>query len=57
MDHFGNGRLQSEIAAVPAHTGVVSETLGVAAKTKGVIGLVEVAGADDELGLVVALRR
>ena len=36
--------------------GVVGEALGVAAEAEGVVGLVEIAGAEDEFGLVVALE-
>ena len=56
MYNLGNGRLQAEIAAVAVDAGVVGEAFGVAAKAEGVIGLVEVAGAEDEFGFVVALE-
>src|ERR1700680_734754 len=49
-------RLQSEIAAVPVHTGVIGEAPGVTAEAQLIIGLVEVAGAEDEFGLTVALE-
>ncbi len=53
---LGNRRLQAEIAAVAVDAGVVGEAFGVAAEAEGVVGLVEVAGAEDEFGLVVALE-
>ena len=56
VDHLRNGRLQSQIAAVAVHAGVVGKALGMAAEAELVVGLVEVAEAGDQFGLVVALE-
>ena len=56
MNYLRNGGLQTEIAAVGVDAGVVGEALGVAAKAEGIVGLVEVSGAEDEFGLAVALE-
>ena len=56
VHHLRNGRLQAEIAAIAVDAGVVGEAFGVAAEAERVVGLVEVAGAEHEFGLVVALE-
>ena len=56
MHDLGNGRLQAEIAAVAIDAGVIGEAFGVAAEAEGIVGLIEIAGAQDEFGLVVALE-
>ena len=56
VDDLGNGRLQAEIAAVAVDAGIVGEAFGVAAKAEGVVGLVEIAGAEHEFGLVIAFE-
>ena len=53
---LGNGRLQSEIAAVAVDAGVIGEAAGVAAEAELIVGLVEVAAGEDEFGFVVALE-
>src|SRR6266481_7734715 len=47
MDHLWNRRLDTEIAAVGIDAGVVREAFGVAAEAEGVVGLVEISGAED----------
>ena len=56
VHNLGHRRLQAEVAAVAVDARVVGEAFGVAAEAKCVIGLVEVACAQDELSLVVALE-
>src|SRR6266496_735264 len=51
-----NRGLYAKIAAVPIQSNVVGEALGVAAETEGVIGLIIIAGTEDEFGLAVALK-
>src|SRR5882762_2206136 len=50
----GGGSLQADIGAVSVHAGVIGEAIAVAAEVKLIIGLIEVAGAEDKLGIVVA---
>ncbi len=56
MRDLRHGRLQAEIAAVRVDAGVVSEILGMASEAEGIVGLVEISGAQDEFSLVVALE-
>ena len=44
-----NGRLQAVLAAVAVEAGVISGTGGVASTTDLVVGLVEIAGGNDEI--------
>src|SRR5208337_1022002 len=55
VHHLWNRRLQAEIAAVAGEAGVVGKALSVAAEADRVVGLIEIAGAEDKLGLIVAL--
>ena len=56
VDGCGDGRLKSVVAAVAVEAGVPGEFFGVVAEAELVVGLVEVAGGEDELGLAVALE-
>ncbi len=56
MENQADGRGEAIVAAVAAEAGVVGELLGVVAEVELVVGLEEVAGGDDELGLAVALE-
>src|ERR1700674_1668806 len=56
VHHFRNRRLQAEIRAVPIHTGVVSETLRVTTEAELIVRLIEVAGTQNQLSLIVALE-
>ena len=56
MHHPGDGRLQSEIAAIGIDAGVVREAFGVAAEADRIVRLVEIPGGRDEFGLVVAFE-
>ena len=56
MHDLRNGRLQAEIAAVAVDAGVIGEALGVTAEAELIVGLVEVAGGQDEFAFVVALE-
>jgi len=44
----GGGSLQAEIGAVSVHAGVIGEAIAVAAEVELIIGLIEVAGGEDE---------
>ena len=52
----GDGRGEAVVAAVAVEAGVPGEFLGVVAEVELVVGLEEVAGGEDELGLAVALE-
>src|SRR6267378_3753327 len=52
----GGGSLQAEIGAVSVHAGVIGEAIAVAAEVELIIGLIEVAGGEDEFGIVVAFE-
>src|SRR5450755_3847195 len=56
VHYFRNGRLQSEIAAVAVDASVVREALGVTTEAERVIGLVKVAGTQNQFGLVVPFK-
>src|ERR1035438_5655413 len=56
MNNLGDRRLQAEIAAIGIDAGVISEALGVADEAEGVVGLIEIAGAQDQFALIVALK-
>ncbi len=56
MHYFGNGRLQTKIAAVSVDAGVICEAFRVAAEAEFIVGLEEVACGHDEFGLAVALE-
>src|ERR1022692_3366690 len=56
VNHLQNRRLDAEIAAVGVDAGIVGEAFGVTAEAEGVVGLVEIPGAEHELGLAVALE-
>src|SRR5260370_20547730 len=56
VDDRRRGILQAEIRTISVHTGVISEATGVAAEVELVIGLIEVAGTENEFGFVVALK-
>src|ERR1700722_3691597 len=56
MDYVGNGRLQSQVATITVDAHVIGEALGVAAETECVIRLIEIAGTQNQLGLVVSLE-
>ena len=53
---LADGRGEAVVAAVAVEAGVVGELLGVVAEVELVVGLEEVAGGEDELGLAVALE-
>ena len=53
---LADGRGEAVVAAVAVEAGVVGELFGVVAEVELVVGLEEVAGGDDELGLAVALE-
>jgi len=52
----GGRRLQAEIGAIAAEAGVIGEAIGVAAEVELIIGLIEVAGGEDQLSFVVSLE-
>ena len=56
VDRRGDGGLESVVAAVAVEAGVLGEFFGVVAEAELVVGLVEVAGGEDELGLAVAFE-
>src|SRR5579864_922341 len=56
MNNLRNRSLNSQIAAIRIHAGVIGEALGVAAKVEFVVGLIKIAEAGDEFGLIVALE-
>src|SRR2546425_7740431 len=56
MQNRGSGSLQAEIGAIAAHAGVIGKSISVAAEVELIIGLIEVANTEDELGFVVALE-
>ena len=56
VDDRGGWSLQAEIGAVSVHAGVIGEAIGVATEVQLVVGLIEIAGTEDELGFVVALE-
>ena len=56
VEDHADGRGEAVVAAVAVEAGVVGEVLGVVAEVELVVGLEEVAGGDDELGLAVALE-
>ena len=56
MEDLCDGRGETVVAAVAVEAGVVGELLGVVAEVELVVGLEEVAGGEDELGLAVALE-
>lgn len=56
VDDLWNGRLQAEIAAISVDAGVIGEAFSVAAKTESVVRLVEIAGAQNEFGFVIAFE-
>ena len=56
VEDCGDGRGEAVVAAVAVEAGVVGELFGVVAEVELVVGLEEVAGGEDELGLAVALE-
>src|SRR5271170_5726884 len=56
MENEADGRGEAVVAAVAVEAGVVGELLGVVTEVELVVGLEEIAGGDDELGLAVALE-
>src|SRR5579864_2889435 len=56
MHDLRDGRLQAEIGSIAVDRSVIGEPLGVATKIELVVGLMEVAGTEDEFRLVVAFE-
>src|SRR2546425_6234555 len=56
MQNRGSGSLQAEIGAIAAHAGVIGKSISVAAEVELIVGLIEVANTEDELGFVVAFE-
>ena len=56
MNHLRDRRLNAEIATIRIHAGVISEALGVAAKIDLIVGLIEVARTQDQLGFIVSFK-
>ena len=56
MDNREGWSLQAEIGAVSVHAAVIGKAIGVAAEVQLVVGLIGIAGTEDELDFVVALE-
>ncbi len=56
MQDLRDWRLDAQLAAIAVHARVVREVIRMAGDTRVVVGLTEVATADDELGLMVAFE-
>ncbi len=56
MNDFGNRGFQAEIGAIGVDAGIVRKTLRMAAEADLIVRLIEIPGADDEFGLIIALE-
>ena len=56
VNYLGDRRLQTQVASIPVHAGIVGETFGVAAKADLRVRLVKTASAQNYFGFVVTLE-